>query len=802
MRININIPNVLRFKGILFVFLFSWNLLSGQNNALHFDGDNDFITLSPISGFALNSDFTVEMWFYSTATGGNGTCFGDFRRLFALGAPGSRFEIGECNGLLSSFSIADGVLQSSINIRDNQWHCISAVRSGNIAEVYLDGNLIQALSSTLMGTFTANLFRVGHWPGGSLTPGQDWEGYVDEVKLWNIALLPSQLTTCNTCVLTGQEAGLVAYWRFDEGIAGWLNTGVTAVTDMSFPANNGILSLSSLTPPGFLLQLGQTSNFVASTAPILYPEYTNSITFISDPLQTIGLTSICSGDAVHFSIYSGLAGNIAQAGAGTSVMWEYSDDCFSTAGIPITPDPTPSALFSGFSFVSPPGHLATSVVPALCSPNAYVDRSYRAIITVTDGTNTCTYTTDPFCSLRICCPVQNALLNISPSPIAPATTFCEGDVVQFNVTLSSNMPQPNPFNNVHINWCVIDGGVTIPLTGPGYDDQISITYSGPPLTQPNICFKATISNCSCPPVTVQQCITVDPKPVCGTITGASSPATLMPDPDLDPDHYLICLGDDAAVEVVLPFTNCNKVWQYMFTSGSSAGVWKDLGTSNTTQNTNVLPHLKPASSPYLWPPGEICINYRIECRPYNYPNSGCPPCYSNEVRICLKQRPLAPVITAVPNPICKGSSSLLSVPNPDPNCSYEWYCNGLQVGFGDFFNATQQACYWVTCNDGCFTVASNKVCLDVCEAVAIINCPIPICPCVGDTITLSAANSYSTCGGALTYAWSWNNGTLVADNGITLDHIPDAGGTTYTLTVTDANGCTHTTQTTIIPCPN
>lgn len=798
MRTNINLLKVPHFQGILFALLLSWGVLSGQNDALHFDGDNDYITLSPINGLAPNSDFTVEMWFYSTATGGNGSCSGDFRRLFSTGATGpNRFEVGECNGILSAFLSTTGIVQSAINIRDNQWHCISSVRLGNTIDIYLDGNLVPGLTGLAATGIVTTLFRVGHWSGGP-TPGQDWLGFIDEVKLWNIALPSAQLTACNACVLTGQEAGLIAYWPLDDGVAGANNTSWTTVSDISPNGNHGVLSLPTLTPPGFGLQPGQVSNFVASTSPLLYPEYTNSIVFVSDPLQTVGLGSICSGDPVHFSIYSGLAGNLAQAGAGTSVAWEYSDDCFATAGIPI-----PSgggALFSGFSFVVPPGHPATTVPAGLCSPNAFVDRSYRAIITVTDGTNTCTYTTDPFCSLRICCPIQNALLNIAPLPTSPATTFCEGDVTQFNVTLSSNMPQPNSFNNVHITWCVIDGGVTIPLTGPGYDDQISITYSGPPLTQPEICFKATISNCGCAPVTVQKCIPVDPKPACGTIAGSPQPnPTNLTLVGTNPLTYEICPGNDAAVEIVAPFTNCTPVWQYMF---PSVGVWNNLGTSNATQNTNVLPHLKPASSPYLWPPLETCIVYRIECRPLNYPTSGCPPCYSNEVWVCLKQEPPAPVITAVPNPICKGDISLLSVQNPDPNCNYEWYGNGLLVGFGDFLNVTQQACYWVTCNDGCYTVASNKVCVDVCEAVAIISCPEPICPCVGNTITLSADASYSTCGGPLTYTWSWNSGILVSDNGVTLDHIPDAGGTTYTLTVTDANGCSHTTQTIITPCPN
>ncbi|MFN0034269.1 MAG: hypothetical protein ACKVUS_04325, partial [Saprospiraceae bacterium] len=354
----------------------------------------------------------------------------------------------------------------------------------------------------------------------------------------------------------------------------------------------------------------------------------------------------------------------------------------------------------------------------------------------------------------------------------------------------------------------INGGTPIPLSGPLYTDQVTINYPVGLLTVTpgSICFQAKISNCACPSVTVQKCVTIDPKPVCGTITGCPTPATLMPDPDGNPDHYLICPGDDAAIMIATPFLNCIPIWQYMF---PSVGTWNDLGTSNSKQNTNVLPHLKPASSPYLWPVGETCILYRIKCVPPNNP-SGCPPCYSNEVQICLKQPPPPPVITAVPSSICKGGNSFLSVQNPDPNCTYEWYGNGLLVGFGDFLNTsntpiTGSACYWVTCNDGCFTVASNKVCVKVCEPVAVICCPVPICPCVGDPITLSGqegACSFGNCG-PLTYFWSWTdiNGPQTATTA-TITSIPFATGTTYTLTVTDSIGCTDTTMATVVPCPN
>jgi len=784
---------------ILLALIFCGNALLGQNDALHFDGDDDYITLSPINNFPVNSDFTVEMWFYSTATTGNGSCFGDFRRLFSLGNP-SRFEVGECNGILSAYLSGSGIIQSSpiINIRDNQWHCISAVRLGNSIDIYYDGNLVPGLAGLFATGFGASVFRVGHWPGPNQTLGQDWLGYVDEVRLWSAALTPAQLTACNDCGLVGDEPDLVAYWHLDDGPnPGGNNTSVITVADATSNLNSGALNL---TPPlGFGLN-GNVSNFVVSTTPMLNPQYYNHSIVVSDPLQTSSLAAICSGDAVHFSILNTNGVN-PQAGAGTTIDWYYSDDCFTTPGILISPGA--GALFSGFSFVSPPGHLATTNPNCINSPTGFIKRCYQSVISVTNGQTTCTYTAKSG-PLQICCPIQNAQINVSP--MGP---LCDGDMVQFTASVSSNMPPPGN-NNVHIDWCVIINGVTTILTGPQYTDQVSIAYPLAPsitVAPGTICFEAKISNCVCPPVTVQKCVTIDPKPVCGTITGCPTPATLTLDPDGNPDHYLICPGDDAAIMIATPFLNCIPVWQYMFPTGPSAGIWNDLGTSNSKQNTNVLPHLKPANSPYLWPPGETNIYYRIKCIPLNNP-SGCPPCYSNEVRICLKQAPPASVIAAAPNPICKGNFSLLSVQNPDPNCNYEWYSNGLLVGYGSFFNANQNACYWVTCSgvDGCFTVASNKVCVDVCEPVAVICCPVPICPCDGDPITLSGQEgpcSFGNCG-PLTYFWSWTDltGQIQTATTATITDVPAALGTTYTLTVTDANGCSDTTQSQVVPCPN
>lgn len=793
---NINFKKAPGMKGLLFALLFCWNMVSGQNVALHFDGDNDWVQLSPINGLVSTSGFTVEMWFKSTATTGNGSCSLDFRRLFALGGSSgpNRFEVGECNGTLSAFLSGSGIVQSTINVRDGQWHCISAVRSAGLINIYYDGSLVPGLNALAGGSLTASVFRLGHWTGGSLTPGQDWLGYIDEVKIWNIGLAPANLTACRPCVLVGNEPGLVAYWRFDEGNPGAANTG--PVKDFSVGgANSGTFYAGPSTPPPFALN-GPVSNYVASTAPMLYPEYTNLHIKLTDATQNgISVAGICEGEPVHFAIVDA-AGNPVSASSLATVAWEYSDDCFSGVTPPTAIAPTllPYALFNSFSFVSIPGH--TALLCPASQTSGFVNRCYRATIVISNGIQTCTYVAQSQ-PLQICCKLPT--INLAVTPPGP---LCEGDMVSFAASISG-IPAPGSGNNYAVSWCVTDPTGQTVLTGPGYTNALSINYpqtGAITLIPGNYCIKATVSNCLCPPVTVQHCFTVDPKPVCGTVKVVFEPATMMHDPDGNPDHFLMCPGNDAEVMIATPFTSCIPTWQYYFPNTEM--VWHDLGTSNATQNTNTLPHKKPPLSPYLWPNGETCILYRIKCVPLSGANSGCPPCYSNEVRICLKQ-PTAPVISASPLQICKGGQSTFTVQNFDPNCTYDWYCNGLHVGTGQTFLADKKACYWVTCASQCFVTVSNRICLDVCETVAIISCPTPNCPQKGQPITINGLASYSTCGYGLLYQWTWTDAAGVphSQSGSSLTDIPADCGTLYTLTVTDTVlGCSDTVSTFIAPC--
>ena len=779
--------------------LFSLNEATAQcdNLALAFEGSTinspitDFISLapSPVSG---NSNFTVEGWFLTTGAPLN---IPQFRRLFTLSGT-TRFEVGENGNNLVLFW-SDATPANSFNvlapISTNSWHHLAVVRQGASVLVYLDG--VSVASLTGLGALNTNLFHVGHWGGGT-TPFQDWEGQVDEVRLWNTVRTQTQISDFKDCsiAVAGASPDLMVNWTFDQTAQGVVGGGSNSLpglmaTDFSGNGNDGTLNNFTLA--------GLTSNFVCNTCP---PIFSLAITDLGS--QSISLASICSGAGAHFCVNQNGAQVTGLAGA--TVTWQYMDGTGNWAAVPNT-------LFMGFCFGVP-----SIDISAICasSSTGFVDRKYRATITKGPPNQTCTYVTAERL-LRIHCPVKNLAIGLTPPiPNPPNIALCEGTNYTTTVSLSSTdafIPSGLPTNgDLGIQWCI--NGVH----NPSFDNMPSFVYSGQPLF-PDLCFEAKVGNGICPLMTTKICIPVDKVPMCGTID-VKPELALMTDLNTsiyDPFDYLLCPGNDAELYMLNPldFKDCDAVWQFMF---PTVGTWNDLkGTGNATQNTNVLPQLPPnPPSPSLWPVGETCILYRIECRPKNYPLSDCAPCHSNIVQICLKTPKPAPVISATDNPICKQgaiTSSTISVSPYDPNCSYNWYCNGVLVDTNvPFIIATQPACYWVEVFDGCFIQTSNPLNLEVCEIVPVIECPQDNpCACLGVPITLIGCNSYNTCGntGPLPLVFSWSADTpgpitVSGPNGCEATHTPDPGGTNYTLTVTDPNtGCTATAaQFSIKPC--
>jgi hypothetical protein len=123
------------------------------------------------------------------------------------------------------------------------------VGSGTTWTLYKDGVSVHSFSGT------PNTPTTGFGIGASFQlPGDFFKGTIDEVRFWNVARSQADIQAKMNCELTGTEANLVAYYKFNQGVAGSNNAGVTTLTDIAGGDNNGTLSNFALT--------GTTSNWV------------------------------------------------------------------------------------------------------------------------------------------------------------------------------------------------------------------------------------------------------------------------------------------------------------------------------------------------------------------------------------------------------------------------------------------------------------------------------------------------------------------------------------------------------------
>ena len=184
-----------------------------------------------------NNSRTVELWMKSDGFA--------FESLFQYGnntVNGQYFNIAIAGGLIK-FEGHFNDLHGTTTVQDGQWHHIAITHDGSTMILYVDGVVDASISKTLNtvnSSFSIGLIN---------TLNAD----MDELRVWNVARTQTEITTNMNNALTGSETGLVAYYDFNQGVAGGNNAGLTTLIDKSPSGANGTLN-------GFTLT-GATSNW-------------------------------------------------------------------------------------------------------------------------------------------------------------------------------------------------------------------------------------------------------------------------------------------------------------------------------------------------------------------------------------------------------------------------------------------------------------------------------------------------------------------------------------------------------------
>ncbi len=378
-----------------------------------------------------------------------------------------------------------------------------------------------------------------------------------------------------------------------------------------------------------------------------------------------------------------------------------------------------------------------------CNPAQPVPIRYRARVSTTSA---CADFISNNVYVVIYPPAQGTV-TASPTPIcvgATSTISLTGNQAGTTVTWYQGPSASGPWTPLGLPA----GTVSFPVT-PG------ITTSYQAVVQwPGVTFPAG----TCPAATPTVTVVVDQKPIAGTIV-ATPP--------------IICPGDDS----VLTLTGSSGLVQWYSSTNPNPTTFFTPGnmivgaTNNTTQDTNIL---------------NVTTYYGVVV---SSPNGVCPAVQSAIVPVIVKPNP-GPITISGPAFICPFGSATLNVTSGGGSGHYQWYCDGAPCGpNSSTMTVTEPGNYQLEYDEGCAPVQSNIVTIQPdLLTVAITG---PCCSCNGKKVKLCAAAA----NGVGPYTYSWSNGATTS----CILVIPNVT-TTYTVTVTDTNGCKVSQSFTVTVC--
>jgi hypothetical protein len=197
----------------------TWGTTGGAYS-LSFDGVDDYVEI----------DNSLS---YTTLTGSSAiTLSVSFKRMSGTGWQGLwgnnqsnwtqiSIRIDDQNYLSLGYKDVTGFFDYSLNDRTidfDKWYNLSVVLNANKILWYLDGDLIEEdnVSFTELSSYGAGTpeFSIGR---GNKTYGEYFNGIIDNINLWNIALSSSSIKNYLNAPPVSASSGLIASWVFNEG---------------------------------------------------------------------------------------------------------------------------------------------------------------------------------------------------------------------------------------------------------------------------------------------------------------------------------------------------------------------------------------------------------------------------------------------------------------------------------------------------------------------------------------------------------------------------------------------------------
>ncbi len=179
-----------------------------ENGSTRFTSNNGFLNIGDYPEISGLNEFTIECWIKRNNDGHFEFISKHYLRYSLYIDASNRFGIYKgydaSNSLYQNWS-TDYVLPL------NEWHHLAVTWSGNIIRFYADGDLVGEINDAVDAPISSSGYNLQFGRRADYG-GYYLNGYLSEVRIWNVARTQEEIQSTIRIPLAGDEPGLVGYW--------------------------------------------------------------------------------------------------------------------------------------------------------------------------------------------------------------------------------------------------------------------------------------------------------------------------------------------------------------------------------------------------------------------------------------------------------------------------------------------------------------------------------------------------------------------------------------------------------------
>jgi hypothetical protein len=169
----------------------AWTTQGRLGSALTFDGVNDWVTIADANDLDFTSGFTVEAWVYPTALGS-----GAWRTVLLKERPGGEVYnlYAHAGSATAAYVVRAAQSGTPLDARGpqlalNTWTHLAATYDGTTLRLYINGTQVGTRAAAGPLLTSSGVLRLG----GNGIWGEYFKGRLDEIRIYNRALSPSEI---------------------------------------------------------------------------------------------------------------------------------------------------------------------------------------------------------------------------------------------------------------------------------------------------------------------------------------------------------------------------------------------------------------------------------------------------------------------------------------------------------------------------------------------------------------------------------------------------------------------------------